>query len=280
MNRLPTEIVDDIVSLLVKESILRHDDYYPQPYPELIPYASVSISFQHAVERRTFKFIHADSSQLPRLQEMFTSHRRRSNLRHLDLQVVLPPYAKRYRARLEREKDRRANNEVFSIAVKSLFDILQGWESESAGPFNAYGITFSIEAWSPSDNRRRQRDWTASLFRRGPDSSDSDSDPNSEWSKLRDIGTERFERSELTLGDIEDVPTLQTITRFYLETMGTLHRNIRPSSLTTLARKMPNLESIEWLMWDNEKWAKFHKARCERRLGEYYIPRFLIKAPH
>jgi hypothetical protein len=263
MNSLPQEIVDDIVGLLHEAPPPRHERFVSEPayaYPDLVPYASISIGFQHAVERKTFAFVIVDSRKLQFFRDVFNSPRRRSCLRQLAFQAVLPPYAKKYRGRIETEKDRQINNDVFFMAVKSLFEILRSWESETSGALSSPGLAFWLEAWSPSDYAWRKEPYF------GP-----------KWEDYKpDIKYHRFKRSQLALGDVENIPTLQCITRFFLYALSQGFRNIRPNSISTLAKKMPNLEGVEWYFSDDEKWARFHPARCELRISKCCVSYSLV----
>jgi hypothetical protein len=51
-------------------------------------------------------------------------------LSHITFNAILPEYAERYCAKLERETDQNDNNNAFSNAVAQLFDVLRSWESE------------------------------------------------------------------------------------------------------------------------------------------------------
>lgn len=55
---------------------------------------------------------------------------RRTLLRRLELNVILPTYTDRACAKFETEKDKQSNNQVFTKAIKDLLALLQSWHDE------------------------------------------------------------------------------------------------------------------------------------------------------
>jgi hypothetical protein len=232
MNKIPQEVLDKIVDELVEPRDGLYGNNPDISYGDLIQYATISPNFQNAVERRTFRHISVKSTDFGRFKVIF-QNRRRLALRSINLHVVLPEYETRYKSRLERKWDHILNNKSFSVSFKSIFDILKSWESENQGRINPYGIVLQVEAWSPSDE--------------GSD----------------EIRQGRWQRSSLMIEDLNSLPSIQTITGFTLWMY--CRRMIDPSGAAALTEKMPNLQSIKWQLFDNEKWEKFNEERCQRR---------------
>lgn len=91
---LPPEIISQIVGFL------------PSP---LAPYVSVSGLWQWVIEKSTFSDLRLRSDNLPELKHILSSPRRRSCLRRLHFQAVLPGYDIPARKLMENKEDRKRN---------------------------------------------------------------------------------------------------------------------------------------------------------------------------
>jgi hypothetical protein len=226
---------------------------------KLSAYATISLKFCYAIERRTFRIITVKSTDLPRFELFFKSPRRRNNLHGMYYHAVLPEYAEKYCARYEREKDFRINNEAYTTAIKLLFKVFARWEEESGGaenplPFNYAGITLDLRSYSPTDTELRPNINEHRILR--------------SRMKREDIFEARYRRSYLKILDPNSIPSLQTVKSFQVysfddNSYGT--RLVEPASIANLASRMPKLERVSWSVSDNEKWHRYTEARQERR---------------
>ncbi|KAF5497561.1 hypothetical protein CGCS363_v007909 [Colletotrichum siamense] len=145
MNRLPQEIIDDVVWWLpVPKSIHRRNGLPASPIRPSI--ASVSEKFRHAVERLTFHELHIKTSELNRFDEILSgagSYRRRF-LTRLNVVVILPEYGGSKYPTWEFAVDREANNHAATAGMHQLLYVLSGWESD-------LHLELTLEAQSPSD---------------------------------------------------------------------------------------------------------------------------------
>lgn len=265
MDTISQEIIDRIVEQFVPE-----EPYYvdPENVPEkesLASYACISRRFQYAVERLTFKQIHIKSTELDTLKENFQEKGglRRLFLKELWLTVILPEYEEKYYGRLEREPDQEANNATLTEAVTLLFEELTRWDSQGGNGRGKASILFDIDAWSPSDDGRRadQLDEFGRLIRGLEYSED-------------DIRSQRWMRSYLAFESLDSVSEVPCITTFrcrevgrHRQRGGVSGRSFDPSSVAELTRKMPNLETVDWHLRDDEKWTPRVERRQQRRLG-------------
>ncbi|KAI4598726.1 hypothetical protein KJ359_002618 [Pestalotiopsis sp. 9143b] len=121
MNKLPQEIIDNIVSFLPdgpdQEQVLGDR----RPYRA--PYATISNSFCRAVERRSFEHIEITSDDLQAF-EQYLSPPRQPGLRALFFSVTLPAIDQTQARRFERPAETEAASQVFSRDVKRLFQVL------------------------------------------------------------------------------------------------------------------------------------------------------------
>lgn len=231
---------------------------YFVPREDFINYACVCRQFRDTIERETFQSIRLKSTEVDQFHLMFKSRRRKSLLRHLTFIAILPRYEKRYRAKIERERDRTVNNAVFSDAIANLFKLLKLWEcQESADETHQnHGLDLDIKAWCLSDFAHRSSSHHA-------EDDDDDEGP--------DIRQERYKRSFLEIISVESLPRLRNVTSFRVlrshqaHTMTPENRFINPACIAALAHKMDSLEVIEWWLSDEERWAPFMEARRQRR---------------
>jgi F-box associated protein len=248
MQPLSLELIDTIVAHVDSKDLARC--------------ASVSISFRNAVERRTFRSLSFLSTELDRFVEAFSEQRRRLLLKQITFKIVLPEYEERYFARFEREPDRKANNEVYTQAIKSLFEQLSSWEdgsgmTSSEISHSYFGISLEIQAYSPSDISHRP---------------DPDMDRELQMTGTRsDLFEARYRRSFLRILDVDKIPAVQRISSFTVHTWNDRFEGVRymePASVAQLASQMPALERIDWNLPDDERWIKYAEARQERRYGK------------
>ena len=217
----------------------------------LLPsYATISRSWQYAIERQTFREVAVKSREIDEFSRIVVKHRRKL-LRRLELNVVLPTYTDTAWTKFETEKDKQSNNQVFTKAVKDLLALLRSWHDEfqtfrndNGAPIEQSLCLCMGECYSPKD--RWYRGWGN----------------NWGFGEGHDLSQHRYESSLLQLESIEGMQEIPQISSFH-KSMGT--RNIEPRSLTIIATKFPNLDSFRWRLLDNEK--VYPRLRQQTRFG-------------
>ena len=211
----------------------------------LLPaYATISRSWQYAIERQTFREIAIKSNELVDFSRIVVSHRREF-LRRVELIVILPTYTDKACAKFETDEDKQLNNQVFTKAIKDLLALLRSWHDEFLAIGNE-GVTPSPQSlllcigdcYSPKD-----------CWYRGWETYQEDL---REWKlgRRRDLFEHRFSSSLLWLESTEGIQDIPQISSFH-RSPG--NRDIEPRSLAMIASKFPNLNSFRWRLKDNEK---------------------------
>lgn len=232
----------------------------------LLPaYATLSRSWQHAIERRTFRQIVVKSTEIEDFSRIVVNHRRKL-LRRLELNVILPTYTDKACAKFETEKDKQSNNQVFTKAIKDLLALLRSWHDEFQTTRNdrdapiEHSLRLCIgDCYSLKDCRYRGwekyqediHDW--------------------EFGRRHDLFQHRYESSLLQLESSEGIQEIPQISSFH-RSPG--HRKIEPRSLAIIASKFPNLDSFRWRLQDNEK--KDPQLRQQTRFSGSLLPVFSL----
>ena len=244
-----TDLSQEIISLIA--SYLQRRCWKSGRGPSA--YATISRSWQHAIERLTFREIAVESTELVDLSHIVVNHRRRL-LTRLELNVVLPTYTDKARAKFENDKDMQSNNQVFTKAIKDLLALLRSWhdESQTTGNHGHAPIQQSLrlcigDCYSPNDWRYRDQE--------------KYQEDRNEWHR-RDLFQHRYQSSLLRLESIEGIEEIPQISSFH-KLSG--HRTIEPRSLAMITSKFPNLNSLYWELKDNEK--RDHQSRQQTRIG-------------
>ena len=168
---------------------------------------------------------------------------RRKLLRQIELNVVLPTYTDAACAMFETEKDKQANNRVFTEAIKDLFAQLRSWYDEAQPTENVsdnpVGRPLRLclgDIYSPKDSR--YRGW------------ERYQEDYQEWKcgRRHDLFKRRYKSSLLRLESIEGIRELPQISSFVHDSPG--HRHVEPRSLAVIASKIPNLDSVLWRLED------------------------------
>jgi len=226
MESLPREILDSIIELLQDED--KRGPWAPRKGNEgLHNYATISRSWQLAIEHVTFMEITIKSTDLPFFMTLIRpgQEHRRGLLKHITFEVVLPSYSYEDHGRRESRRDKAANNEAFSTAIHCLFKSLQKLENQTNKKMSIVERQLSIcRVFSPSDRVRGMIPLNA-LKSRG----------------IREIFEQRYENSYLKLGQPNDLPILLEFRKLYLRNS---ERKVEPASHIALAAKMPNLECL------------------------------------
>ncbi|CAM1503349.1 Fc.00g081250.m01.CDS01 [Cosmosporella sp. VM-42] len=241
MEAIPQDILDDIVSYLLPKDFKPKDSYQKREKAllTLATLAPLSRPFQAAVERLTFKYINIKSDELPELSKLLTPARRYF-LASLTFTVTLPPYDSASALTAESPAERAANNECYSQAIHSLFQILRNWEVEDSETVTSHLALAINHPESPSDCP-----WPSKF---------------APWSAVSEQSEEcihegRYLHSYIELFNTESLPMLQRVRRLImLRPEGRYgHRNICPEAPMLLAFRLPNLEVIKLNIDDDEK---------------------------
>ncbi|KAL8965841.1 MAG: hypothetical protein Q9183_003664 [Haloplaca sp. 2 TL-2023] len=234
MDSLPQELITLIASF-----IERGDEHAPQSSPwyrepivsKLPPYATISQKWQLAIECRTFKSIHLTSAELlERAQTLIGL--RRGFLSTLIYDVVLPAYEDHRCAKFETAEEMDANNEAFTCAIQTLFDILKTWDSRCS-----FRLIIS-DIYSPMDRKHR------------PAEKEKEDDWNCQLGKRYDLWEHRYEHSLIRLlkhaNHLPDLPIISSLK------MRHYHRHLEPRAAALLAVKSQQANVIKIALFDNQ----------------------------
>ena len=191
--------------------------------------ACVCRKWQVAAERFTFANLHISSAELEDFRQVFpisSPAGRRFHLRNLYFKVVIPKYSISARGHYENQDDRHSNNQVFTQAITSLFEILSSW------PGHERDMSLQIYARSPSD-WKAEPDWSIrrSRLERGR------AFPEEE------LLQRRYQDSYLQLVGKVALPDVNCITS--LDVMGyENYRNIAPGAVSEIVFHLPRLQTV------------------------------------
>ncbi|KAK1459930.1 hypothetical protein CMEL01_02929 [Colletotrichum melonis] len=252
METLPQELVDDIVSYLLPqqrpEATLKPYDTRMRPIWPIAPIATVSRRLQAAVEKATFRSLKITSDEFPKFIELLTPARR-YHLISLIVTITLPPYDDAASHRAESPEERLINDKCYSSGIRTLFQILRGWEDEDAKTISCPLALFINHPESPSDTP-----WPTKYVPWGEMYPEEDG-----------IYEGRFLHSFIELRECQLLPDLARIKQLTMiqpeERYG--YRNTYPKVPILLASKMPNLERFKLFMNDDEK--RFDEIRINNR---------------
>ncbi|KAK4034681.1 hypothetical protein C8A01DRAFT_18560 [Parachaetomium inaequale] len=254
MDRLPEEIVDNIISHLAagsRDGIHENNwvdsdgswiDNDPA-WAALAPYATVSRRWQEPVEARTFARIILTPERLasPLAAQALTPDRVRRFVRSVQVHVVLPTYDEEARGRREDDADRAANDAAFTEVVRNVFALLSSVDTATDG--YRPKIRLSMAARCVSDTK----DWEARKWEYNVGH-----EPN-------DIFEARYKSSYLDLErSIQDgtdaLPELRCISEFQVRSIAgpaPHYRHFAPRVVCLMASKMSCLETVDWDLKDD-----------------------------
>ncbi|KAL5342120.1 hypothetical protein BJX70DRAFT_395095 [Aspergillus crustosus] len=151
LHSLSLELIDLIIYALCDDGVaptLTGPDYADLHPEKLSAYATISRSWQYAIERWTFARIHTSSTDLSRVHKSMTAHPRRIHLiRALHYTINLPRYSTNRRYRVERRREHRANLVAFRQGVIDLWSLLQAWQPHGF----PRGLQLVLVAESPTE---------------------------------------------------------------------------------------------------------------------------------
>ena len=244
MTELPQEVIDNIASCLQRrdnESAVRVLDRGPSKLPS---YATISKQWQFAIEIRTFREVKLKSPDVSFFSRIMNKDRR-AMLQYLEVEIVLPTYSDKACAKFENKKDRKANNEAFTTAVKDLLGLLRSWHTEDRSVNNDFAVSEAgslklllHNCYSPMDS-----------YHRGKEKYRADKE---DWDlgRRHDLFEHRYESSIIRLDDSEEIGTVPQISQFDVSQS---HRKLEPRSVAVIASKFPRLKSINWTLAESER---------------------------
>ncbi|KAL8779260.1 MAG: hypothetical protein Q9213_007032 [Squamulea squamosa] len=244
MDQLPQELVLHVASFIMRGN--EQSGIGVKAKSKLPPYATLSRTWQLAIERRTFHRLRMTCSELPYLTKILTGHRK-SVLSHLQYVIVLPTYSSNECAKFETEKDKERNSQSFTCSLHALFQFLKSWEvgdGEKNGLTRTYPSFRSFrlalyEIYSPMDRWHRDR----KIYKEELE--------QYERGKRYDLWENRYQRSVLQLMERPQLPPLFGVSSFQLVDRDM--RTVEPRSAVLLTSKFANLESVSLCLKDNEK---------------------------
>lgn len=257
MDRLPEELITLVASFLEREEDQSHIGFLQRKKlpSRLPPYATLSRTWQLAIEDRTFRDLRFKSTELPYVTEVVTGHRR-GLIASIQYQVVLPDYPDHHCAKFETEKDQERNSQAFTYAIHALFQLLKTLEGNGKDKATRSIALDLCDIYSPMDK-----------FHRSEDKLQED-ELQVELAKRYDLWEHRYEHSVLKLLDHPELPVLSMVSGFRLTFMA--HRHVEPRSTILMAAKCLTLQSIGISVNDNEK--KDRDVRRQARQGMFTVP--------
>ena len=264
LTTLPTEVIDLIIGFICwpEDGWEGHTTWEVGRLDlKLAPYAGISRSWQHAIERLTFEEVHIQSSELDdfarimsprRSQVPYHRNNRRAYLKELHFFITFPEEGGRrienYWA-FESEEEQQATSESFTRMMKALFQMLRLWYDDHDDHDAAHlppTFRLTLESCHGSKNFTIFKDHNRV---------DVENHTYIELPAQRGLLERRYRHSMLRLlGDpnldgLVDVPQVT----FFDSYVGSGAREFEPKSLARLASKCPNSEDIAFWLSDNEK---------------------------
>ena len=223
----------------------------------LLPaYATISTSWQYAIECQTFRRIAVNSTEIDDFSRIVVNHRRKL-LRRLELNVILPTYTDKACAKFETEKDKQSNNQVFTKAIKHLLALLRSWHDE----FQTTGDDGDAPIEQPLCLCIGRCYYHKDFQYRGQEKYHEDVHEYLSG-RRHDLFQDRYESSLLQLESVEGIQEIPQISSFHYLAG---NRSIEPRSLAIMASRFPNLDSFRWKFLDNER--RDARSRQQTRFG-------------
>ena len=241
MDRLPQEVIDHIASFIERrppdQPVFVFPPWKRKVLPSnLPPYATISRSWKHAIERTVFQELSLKSTELDAFDAILGADRRRL-LTKLTLNVVLPNYDEKDRGRYERAADQDANSETFTKAIEKLVSVLKSWEDASVDSSLCFVLG---RVYSPSD--ASECDYETIQQQR----------LEVELGNRHDLFQHRYMHTPIRLLRSDGLPSLSRVTKASPANSCSV-RPLDMRAVVDLIAKFPNLESCVWVLDDDEK---------------------------
>ncbi len=209
--------------------------------------ACVSRSWQAIIEERTFHTITLTQHDIADAARIITPARQ-PLVGTVNLNIQLDNYDEGARWRVETAAEQQRNSEVFTAAVRNVFNFLSSWK-----PTRGSDFTLALRVWSPTDINRLSPEAAEELVQRLP------------FSPLR-----RYEKSLIQfLDDADTLPALEHVTDLQIQrypdgTQGrNLYRAVDPASVPLLVSKCHN--KLKWLTLFLMDWPRGALEERKRR---------------
>ncbi|KAI5197523.1 hypothetical protein E4T38_07974 [Aureobasidium subglaciale] len=249
MDSLPQEILTKIIPLLkidqsrkpqpLFDTSLEDQQKQEQRQHQLAPCATISRTWQYAIEQYTFSRLSISSDELDlfHFAVVKSPHRhRRAALKRIDFSVRLPDYDDNACARFERWRDLQANDEAFSKAITGLFTSLTALDTnDGSRPIELH----LADSYSSMDTIRRNK---ANLAK------DREAAAIGQRNNLFEL---RYRDSYLELLQPKNLPLLYNVTS--LTIAGDKARKLAPAVAISIIAKLPNLVDTTLSFSDMER---------------------------
>ncbi|KAF2261301.1 hypothetical protein CC78DRAFT_546785 [Lojkania enalia] len=230
MESIPPEILSNIVSLL------GDDERKAQ-------YATISRSWQHVVERTTFKHLNLSSTEFENFSKYMRSGLRRCSLTNLEWTIILPERAQDGHNEHEIELERKDENKSFTNGIHEIVGELECWEKDTGSVKTGPTLVLQLCVQSCSNDRRRLKD---------------------------------LEKIPLNLLNDREFPKIQRPVEFY--STSSSPRIINGPSIAKISTSFQTLRNLYIQLFDNEKIDQ--AARQRQRYGTLSIAHFhMIQSP-
>jgi hypothetical protein len=198
-----------------------HRNTEVQKLPSSLPrIARLSKAWQAAIKLIAFRSLTIKSTEIDYLQTIVTG-RRRQQLAHVKLEVLLPEYTDEAAARVKSEEEQRINNQECSPAIAELFAVLKAWEDNGVQkPLHfELGGTYLLTDLRRYEVTARQDN----------------------LSRIK-----RFYGSYVRLLDFDELPAPSNIEGFMFTRERTT-RNLAQSVVSHIVASLPSLKRIDWV---------------------------------
>jgi hypothetical protein len=251
---LPQEIVANIATFLPDPQQPDGIDHCQKPKFLRSRLATVSRQWQRAIEPLNFQSLHITSEDLEAFISAFssTSSSRRSLLKELHFDIVLPDYNDDACAKYETAEDRDRNSAAASSCMSALLEELSKWPSHGH-------LNLVIDIYAPTDSSHR------TAAERSEDLHAVD------MGRRRDLFGDRYRYSYIRLSDT-NYPLVSCVASLS-PPQG--DRFLEPSSLVALASAFPRVETLSWSYRDPGFFVdprRRHMQQFAEAMDTYQVP--------
>lgn len=247
--KLSQELIDQIASYL--ERYDEASSHSKKSVSKLPAYACISRKWQLSIERRTFRSLIINNTELASLAKIVVGHRRHF-LTQVTYDILLTLNSdKSSNPRFESDEDQKVNNETFTQAFKDLFQQLKSWETDNeGGQSQVRPITLCLRKLQTLHVTHHGNEQTRPTADEDEDFHSSDSEPEG---GCPCCGERQYKDSILRLLNPQDLPVLEQVSFFVAYNLPYKpSRTVEPRSMAALLAKFPNLEALYFMVDDNE----------------------------
>jgi hypothetical protein len=209
--------------------------------------ACISRAWQAVIEEHTFHTITLTQHDIADAARIITPSRQ-PLVGTVNLHIQLDSYDEEARWRVETAAEQQRNSEVFTAAVRDVFNLLSTWK-----PTRGSNFTLALRVWSPTDVNRLSPEAAEELVQRLP------------FSPLC-----RYERSLIQfLDDADSLPDLKHVTDLRIQhypdsSQGrNLYRAVDPASVPLIVSRCR--EKLKWLTLYLMDWPRGALEERKRR---------------